>query len=80
MARNGEGESVSESENLSKTQEGQGKGMADLILKLAKEIIQIKRGMMVLFVPPISSLPSLFIPVKWFLIFRRYRFCPDRLP
>jgi hypothetical protein len=47
MPRNGEGESVSESENLSKTPGDQGKGMADLILKLAKETLQRNHGMMV---------------------------------
>ena len=47
MPRNGEGGSVNESENLSKTPEDQGKGMADLILKLAKEILQWNHGMIV---------------------------------
>jgi hypothetical protein len=47
MPRNGEGGSVSDSENLSETPGGHGKGMADLIFKLAKEILQRNHRMMV---------------------------------
>jgi hypothetical protein len=47
MLRNGEGGSINESENLSETPGGQGKGMADLILKLIKEILQRNHGMRV---------------------------------
>jgi hypothetical protein len=47
MPRNGESGSVNKSENLSETPGGQGKGMADLILKLAREILQRNHGMMV---------------------------------
>jgi hypothetical protein len=41
MPRNGEDGGVNKSENLSETPRVQSKGMADLILKLAKEILQI---------------------------------------
>jgi hypothetical protein len=41
MPRNGEGGGANKSENLSETPRDQSKGMADLILKLAKEILQI---------------------------------------
>jgi nitrogen-specific signal transduction histidine kinase len=44
---NGDGKPVNKSENLSETPEDQSKGMADLILKLAKEILQRNHGMMV---------------------------------
>jgi hypothetical protein len=47
MPRNGEGGGVNQSENLSDTPGDQSKGMADLILKLAKEILQRNPGMMV---------------------------------
>jgi len=47
MLRNGEGGSINESENLSETPGDQGKGMADLILKLVKEILQRNHGMRV---------------------------------
>jgi nitrogen-specific signal transduction histidine kinase len=43
---NGNGKSVSQSENLSETSGDQKEGMADLILKLAKEILQRNNGMM----------------------------------
>jgi hypothetical protein len=41
MPRNAEGGRANKSENLSETPRDQSKGMADLILKLAKEILQI---------------------------------------
>ena len=44
---NGDGRPVNKPENLSETPEDQSKGMADLILKLAKEILQRNHGMMV---------------------------------
>ncbi len=47
MPRNGEGGGVNKSENLSETPGDQSKGMADLILKLAKGILQRNHGMMV---------------------------------
>jgi hypothetical protein len=47
MPRNGEGGSINESENLSETPGDRGKGMADLILKLVKEILQRNHGMRV---------------------------------
>jgi nitrogen-specific signal transduction histidine kinase len=43
---NGGGRPANTSENLSETPEDQSKGMADLILKLAKEILQRNHGMM----------------------------------
>ena len=47
MPRNGESGGGNKRENLSGTPWDQGKGMADLILKLAKEILQRNHGMMV---------------------------------
>jgi nitrogen-specific signal transduction histidine kinase len=44
---NRDGRPVNKSENLSETPEDQSKGMADLILRLAKEILQRNHGMMV---------------------------------
>jgi nitrogen-specific signal transduction histidine kinase len=44
---NGDGRPVNKSENLSETPGDQSKGMADLILKLAKEILERNHGMMV---------------------------------
>jgi hypothetical protein len=44
---NGNTKSVSQSENLSETSGDQKEGMADLILKLAKEILQRNHGMMI---------------------------------
>jgi hypothetical protein len=44
---NGTTKSVSQSENLSETPGDQKEGMADLILKLAKEILQRNHGMMI---------------------------------
>jgi hypothetical protein len=43
---NGNGKSVSPSENLSETPGDQKEGMTDLILRLAKEILQRNHGMM----------------------------------
>ena len=47
MPRNGKGGSVSDSENLSETPGDHSKGMADLIFKLAKQILQRSHGMMI---------------------------------
>ena len=47
MLKNGESGSINKSENLSETPGGQGKGVADLILKLVREILQRNHGMMV---------------------------------
>ncbi|MCJ7785359.1 MAG: hypothetical protein MUP41_15610, partial [Desulfobacterales bacterium] len=44
---NGDGRPVNKSENLSETPGDQSKGMADLMLKLAKEILERNDGMMV---------------------------------
>ncbi len=44
---NGDGRPVNKSENLSETPDDQSNGMGDLILKLAKEILQRNHGMMV---------------------------------
>jgi hypothetical protein len=44
---NGDGKAVNKSGNLSETPGDQSKGMANLILKLAKEILQRNHGMMV---------------------------------
>ena len=44
---NGDGKPGNKSKTLSETPEDQSKGMADLILKLAKEILQRNHGMMV---------------------------------
>jgi nitrogen-specific signal transduction histidine kinase len=44
---NGDGRPINKSENLSETPEDQSKGTADLILKLAKEILERNHGMMV---------------------------------
>jgi nitrogen-specific signal transduction histidine kinase len=43
----GDGEPVDPSENLSETPQDQSKGMADLILKLAKDILERNHGMMI---------------------------------
>ena len=47
MPRNGEGGEVNKSENLSETPQDQSKGMADLILRLAKDILERNHGMMI---------------------------------
>ena len=47
MPRNGKGGSVSDSKNLCETPGDHGKVMADLIFKLAKEILQRNLRMMV---------------------------------
>jgi hypothetical protein len=44
---NGNGKPVDPSESLSETPGEQGIGMADLILKLAKDILERNRGMMI---------------------------------
>ena len=44
---NGDGKPVDPSENLSETPGDQSKGMADLILKLAKDLLERNRGMMI---------------------------------
>ena len=44
---NGDGKPVDPSENLSETPRDQSKGMADLILKLAKDILERNHGMMI---------------------------------
>jgi nitrogen-specific signal transduction histidine kinase len=44
---NGGGKPVDPSENLLETSQDQSKGMADLILKLAKDILERNRGMMI---------------------------------
>jgi nitrogen-specific signal transduction histidine kinase len=44
---NGDGKPDNKSENLSETPEDQSKGMADLILKLAKDILERNHGMMI---------------------------------
>jgi nitrogen-specific signal transduction histidine kinase len=44
---NGDGKPVDPSENLSETSQDQSKGMADLILKLAKDILERNHGMMI---------------------------------
>jgi len=44
---NGDGKPVDQSENLSGTLQDQSKGMADLILKLAKDILEKNHGMMI---------------------------------
>jgi len=44
---NGDGKPVDQSENLSETPQDQSKGMADLILKLAKDILERNHGMMI---------------------------------
>ena len=44
---NGDGKPVDQSENSSETPRDQSKGMADLILKLAKDLLERNRGMMI---------------------------------
>ena len=44
---NGDGKPIDPSENLSETAQDQGKGMAELILKLAKDTLERNHGMMV---------------------------------
>lgn len=44
---NGDGKPVDQSENLSETPRDQSKGIADLILKLAKDILERNHGMMI---------------------------------
>ncbi len=44
---NGDGKPVDPSENLSETSQDQSKGMADLILKLARDILERNHGMMI---------------------------------
>jgi len=44
MPRNGEGREVNKSENLSETPQGQSNGMADLVLKLAEDILERNHG------------------------------------
>jgi len=44
---NGDGKPVNQSENLSETPQDQSKGIADLILKLAKDILERNHGMMI---------------------------------
>jgi hypothetical protein len=43
----GDGKPGNKSENLSETPQDQSKGMADLILKLAKDILERNHGMMI---------------------------------